>query len=51
MCIKEGMRLHCPVAMVARQINNELDLGHTVLPKDTTISVTIVRTVNVKTKS
>ena len=42
MCIKEGTRLHCPVAMVARQIKNELDLGDIVLPKDTSISVTMV---------
>ena len=39
MCVKEGMRLHCPVPMVGRQIENELDIGDTVLPKGTTITV------------
>ena len=39
MCIKEGMRLHCPVPMVGRQIQTELDIGDRVLPKDTTLTV------------
>ena len=42
MCIKEGMRLHCPVPIVSREIQNELDIGTTVLPKGTTVGINIL---------
>ena len=42
MCIKEGMRLHCPVPIVAREIQNDLDIGPRVLPKGTTVTINIL---------
>ena len=42
MCIKEGMRLHCPVPMLSREIQNKLDIGPTVLPKGTTVVINIL---------
>ena len=39
MCIKEGLRLHCPVAIVSRQVKKEFNIGDRVLPKDTTLQV------------
>ena len=40
MCIKEGLRLHCPVAIVAREVEKEFNIGDRVIPKDTQIQVT-----------
>ena len=39
MCIKEGMRLHCPVAIVARKTTKELDIGDKILPEGTVVQV------------
>ena len=39
MCIKEGMRLHCPVPIVNRHLSKELNIGDRVLPKGTAIQV------------
>jgi len=41
MCIKEGMRLHAPVAIVGRQTTKEMDMGGWTMPKNTNISVNI----------
>ena len=42
MCIKEGMRLHCPVPIVSREIQHDLDIGPRVLPKGTSIGINIL---------
>ena len=41
MCIKEGMRLHCPVPSIARDMSRDFDLGKLVVPKGTTVGVNI----------
>ena len=41
MCIKEGLRLHCPVPIVGREITTDLDIGDRVIPRSTVISVNI----------
>lgn len=42
MCIKEGMRLHCPVAIVGRQTTKPFDLGDTVVPAGTSVIINIL---------
>ena len=39
MCVKEGMRLHCPVPIVSRHLSKDLDIGDKVLPEGTAIQV------------
>lgn len=41
MCIKEGMRLHSPVAIVGRVTTKPFDLGDTVLPAGTSVIINI----------
>ena len=41
MCIKEGLRLHCPVPLVGRELTTDLDIGDRVIPRNTVISVNI----------
>jgi cytochrome P450 len=41
MCIKEGMRLHSPVPIVGRDIENDFDLGDRVAPKGTLVQINI----------
>ncbi|XP_060561878.1 cytochrome P450 4F1-like [Ruditapes philippinarum] len=41
MCIKEGMRLHAPVPIVGRDIENDFDLGDRVAPKGTLVQINI----------
>lgn len=42
MCIKEGMRLHSPVAIVGRETTKPFDLGDTVVPPGTSVIVSCV---------
>ena len=42
MCIKEGLRLHCPVPLVGRELTTDLDIGDRVIPRNTVISVNII---------
>lgn len=40
-CIKEGMRLHCPVAIVGRETTKPFDLGDVVAPPGTSVMINI----------
>ena len=39
MCIKEGLRLHCPVPIIGRETTKEFTLGDRVFPKGTQLTV------------
>ena len=39
MCVKEGLRLHCPVPIVSRHLTKDLNIEDRVLPKGTAIQV------------
>jgi len=41
MCIKEGMRLHAPVAIVGRETTKDLEMGGTVFPRGTNVMVSL----------
>lgn len=41
MCVKEGLRLHCPVPIVNRHLTKELNMGDRILPKGTAIQINI----------
>ena len=39
MCIKEGLRLHCPVAILGRETTRDFTLGDRVFPEGTQLQV------------
>lgn len=41
MCIKEGMRLHCPVAIVGRETTKPFDLGDIIAPPGISVVINI----------
>lgn len=49
MCIKEGMRLHCPVPFIGRVTTKEMDLNGDKIPPGTYIAVKFYAVIYFKT--